>query len=204
MQLGKSPTLITVFALIAVAACKSKESTSAPITPVYDKQTGRLRTLKYDSNGDGRVDMTSTMDGAKVVSVEIDRDFDGKPDRWEYYDADQKVTKVGFSRAGDGTEDAWSYSDADGAIARVEISTRRDGKVQRVEHYRDGKVASAEEDTDADGKPDKWESYDGDRLTMLAFDTQHRGTPDRRLIYSADGTARMEFDPKGDGVWTAR
>ena len=51
------------------------------------------------------------MDGARVVRIEIDKDEDGKIDRWEYYGPDQKLEKVGFSRANDGKEDAWSYSD---------------------------------------------------------------------------------------------
>ena len=174
------------------------------MTPEYDKRTGRLKTLKYDSNGDGRIDMTSTMDGARVVEIEIDTDFDGKPDRWEYYDANQKIVKVGSSRANDGKEDAWSYTDAGGNITRIDVSTRHDGKVQRVEHYQDGHLTGAEEDTDGDGRPDKWETFDGDHLSMVAFDTLRRGTPDRRLIYGATGSAKKEFEPKGDGSWAAK
>jgi hypothetical protein len=186
-------------------ACNSGIKPGASrITPEYDKQTGRLATLKYDSNGDGRVDMTSTMDGPRVIRIEIDRDFDGRPDRWEYYDSHQKLEKVGFSRAGDGREDAWSYADAAGNIERIAVSTKRDGAIQRVEHYSDETLVSADEDTDGDGKPDKWETYDGDRLAMVAYDTLHRGIADRRLRYGADGTARLEFDAKGNGTWTAR
>ncbi len=174
------------------------------IKPEYDKRSGKLETLRYDSNGDGRVDMTSTMDGARVIKIEIDKDFDGRPDRWEYYDAQQKLEKVGFSRAGDGKEDAWSYADAAGNIERIDVSTKRDGTIQRVEHYKNATLVSADEDTDGDGKPDKWETYDGDRLAMVAYDTLHRGTADRRLIYGADGRTQLEVDAKGNGTWTPR
>lgn len=173
------------------------------ISPEYDQQTGKLRLLKYDSNGNGKVDTWSYMDGARVVRIEIDEDEDGKIDRWEYYGPDQKVEKVGFSRAKDGKEDAWSYLAPDGSIDRVEISTKRDGKISRIEHYQHNALASAEEDSDGDGKVDKWETYDGARLASVAFDTQHRGTPDRRLIYAVDGTVRLEVDAKGDGHFAA-
>lgn len=183
----------------AVAAGACGKGAETRIEPVYDKTTGRLRTLKYDSNGNGKIDTVSYMDGAVVLRVEIDSDEDGKVDRWEYYGADQKIEKIGFSRAKDGKEDAWSYPGADGTTTRLELSTHRDGKSDRVEYYEKDRLLRAEEDTDGDGAIDKWETYDGERLASVAFDTMHRGTPDRRVIYGADGTARLEVDSVGDG-----
>jgi len=191
-----------------VAACSSEDPEAKKrIAPVYDEKTGRLKLLKYDANGNGVVDTWSYMDGARVVRIEIDKDEDGKIERWEYYDANQKIEKVGISRQNDGKEDAWQYFAPDGSVAKLEISTRRDGKVTRVEHYEKGQLVSAEEATDADGKADgkidKWETYDGERLASVAFDTLHRGTPDRRLVYGADGTVRAEVDLNGTGQFTA-
>ena len=183
-------TVLPAISLLAVAlsSCgRDRAEAKARITPEYDKTTGRLQLLKYDSDGDGKPDTFSYMDGARVVRIEIDKNEDGKIERWEHYDADQKLEKVGFSRASDGTEDAWSYLGPDGLVSRIEISTQRNGKVSRIEHYQQGRLASAEEDTDGDGRIDKWETYDGDRLASVAFDTIHRGAPDRRLIYGADG-----------------
>ena len=191
-------------AVLGTTACRSEANEARKrITPEYDENTGKLRLLKYDSDGDGKVDTWSYMDGARVIRIEIDRNEDGKIDRWEYYDADQKLEKIGFSRSSDGKEDAWSYAGPDGAIIRIDVSTRRDGAVNRIEHYQQGRLTSAEEDSDGDGAVDKWETYDGDRLASVAFDTVHRGTPDRRLIYSATGAAHMEFDSDGDGIFVA-
>jgi hypothetical protein len=178
---------------VALAACgRERAEAKARITPEYNKTTGRLQLLKYDADSDGTPDTFSYMDGARVVRIEIDKNEDGKIERWEYYDANQKLEKVGFSRANDGVEDAWSYLGPDGQLSRIEISTQRNGKVSRIERYQQGKLTSAEEDTDADGKIDKWETYEGERLASVAFDTAHRGAADRRLIYGADGTARLE------------
>jgi hypothetical protein len=190
--------------VLTAAGCRNEASEARKhITPEYDENTGKLRLLKYDSNGNGKTDTWSYMDGARVIRIEIDGNEDGKIDRWEYYDAEQHLEKVGLSRAGDGKEDAWSFNGPDGSIARIDVSTRRDGRVNRIERYQQGRLTTAEEDGDGDGAVDKWETYDGDRLASVAFDTLHRGTPDRRLVYSADGAARMEFDINGDGHFVA-
>ena len=104
-------------ALAFGAGCRSPEPSN--IEPVYDKLTGKLQLLKYDSNADGRVDTWSYMDGTRVLRIEIDTDEDGKLDRWEYYDANQKIEKTGVSRVNDGKEDAWEYAGPDGAIRTI-------------------------------------------------------------------------------------
>jgi hypothetical protein len=182
-------------------SCRSQNSKN--LEAVYDKVTGKLQLLKSDSDGDGKVDTWSYMDGTRVLRIEIDMDEDGKIDRWEYYDAEERLEKTGASRANDGKEDAWSYTGSDGEISRIDVSTRRDGKITRTEHYRNRLIVDAQEDTDEDGGPDRWETYEGGRLTSVAFDTMHRGTPDRRLIYGADGSTFLEIDPVGDGRFVA-
>lgn len=183
-----------LFAAMTSSACDSgAERTRRRLTPEYDQLTGKLTLLKYDANGNGTIDTWSYMNGPRVVRIEIDKDEDGKVDRWEYYGPDQKLQKIGFSRANDGKVDAWSYPGADGSIERIEVSTRRDGIVTRVEHRVHDALVSAEEDTDGDGRWDKWETYDGARLASVAFDTRHRGTADRRLLYAADGSVKVEL-----------
>jgi hypothetical protein len=173
--------------------CSGQPGSRDRIQPVYDQKTGALQLLKYDSRGDGVVDTWSYMDGPRIVRIEIDRDHDGKIDRWEYYRPDRTLEKVGFSRANDGKEDAWSYAGAEGKVVRIDVSTHRNGKIDRVEHYDDDVLVRAEEDTDGDGRFDKWEAYDHARLASVSFDTTHRrGTPDRRLIYGADGTVHVD------------
>jgi hypothetical protein len=192
-----------VFAL-SIGACEASSTPTKKLEPVYNKKTGKLEVLKYDSDGDGKFDTVSYMDGARIVRIEIDRDQDGKVERWEYYGPGQKLEKVGFSRANDGIEDAWSFADAAGAIVRIDVSTKRDGKPNRFEYYENNILTRVEEDTDGDGRIDKWETYEGQRLASVAFDVRHRGTPDRRLVYGNDGSARMEVDDAGNGHFVAQ
>jgi hypothetical protein len=186
---------------LAVQGCHGR-SARKNILPVYDPNTGRLQQLRYDSDGNGKVDTVSYMDGTRVLRIEIDKDEDGKIDRWEYYDAAGKLEKVGVSRANDGVQDAWSYIGPDGKVSRVAISTSRDGRISRTEFYQADVLMSAEEDTDGDGVVDKWESYESGRLASVAFDPMHRGKPDRRLTYAADGSVKIEVDAHGMGRWS--
>jgi hypothetical protein len=194
--------LATALVAISVGACTSKQRAAdarSPFNPVYDKKTGKLTMLTFDSKKAGKIDTWSYMDGTRIVRIEIDRDGDGKVDRWEYYGADQKVEKIGLSRSNDGKVDAWAYPAADGSIARMEISTKRDDKVTRIEHYQAGILSRVEEDTQGSGRIDKWETYRDGALAIVAFDDQRRGTPTRRLVYMADGQVRAEVDPQGTG-----
>ena len=195
--------ICTLLLTTVLVACQQTTTPPKRIEPTYNKNTGKLELLRYDSNGDGKFDTFSYMDGTRILRIDIDQNEDGKIDRWEYYGPNQKLEKVGFSRAQDGVEDAWSFFNAAGATERIEISTRRTHKVDRIEYYQNGALTRAEEDSDGDGRFDKWETYDGERLASVAFDTLRRGTPDRRLIYGADGSARMELDPQGTGTFVA-
>jgi hypothetical protein len=187
---------VCLIVLTAVSSSFCAPHNDGTITPVYDRNTGRLQRLDYDSDKNGKVDTISFMDGARVLRIEIDKNEDGKVDRWEHYDAAQRLEKVGFSRANDGVEDAWSYAGPDGAITRIEMSTRRDGKVTRTEYYDKDAIVRAEEDGDGDGTLDKWETFDGaGRMASVAFDTEHRGRPDRRLVYGPGGAANFELLP---------
>jgi len=156
------------------------------VQAAYDSETGKLSQLTVDGSKDGKPNIISYMSGTKFVRIEIDRDEDGRVDRWEYYGVDQKLEKVGFSRSNDGTQDSWAYQGADGSVARVEISTKRDGKVNRTEFYLKGELSRAEEDTDSDGRIDKWEEYAAGALTSVSFDTTKSGKPTTRIDYRTD------------------
>ena len=136
--------VLTLTLVLVSTACSNKGGNNTRIEPVYDQQTGKLQLLRYDSDGDGKIDTWSYMDGTRVLRIEIDKDEDGKLDRWEYYGQNQKLERIGSSRANDGKIDTWSYPGPDGSIARIEISTRHDGKMNRTEYYEKSVLVRAE------------------------------------------------------------
>ena len=187
---GIAPLTAAIAAWLALAGCRGNSGQgpeASGVKATYSKTTGKLELITYDTNKDGKVDAWSHMDGTRLVSMEVDRDFDGVVDRWEYYNAGGALERVGFSRANDGKVDAWAYQGADGQVARIEVSTRRDGRVNRTEFYEGGALARSEEDSDGDGRPDKWETYRDGALAIAELDTDRDGRPDRRLTYGPDG-----------------
>ena len=156
----------------------------AQVEPAYDKDTGRLTRLAYDSDGNGKHDTWAFMDGARLTRLEADENEDGKIDRWEYY-------------PGGAAESPLKQPPE-----RIERATRLDGQVSRREFFEAGNMVRVEEDTDGNGVTDKWETYAGGALVMLSLDTQGRGRPDRRLVYRPDGSLdRIESDPTGSGTF---
>lgn len=142
----------------------------AGVKAEYNPKTGRLSRLQVDTNKNGVSDTVTYMDGTRIDLIEIDRDENGKIDRWEHY-VDGKLSRVGTSGRGDGVEDEWAYQGASGYLERVETDTDRDGRV------------------------DKWESYEppqrpGARplLRTVSLDPDSKGRPTLRLFYRANGT----------------
>jgi hypothetical protein len=173
------------------SACHEKaraEDTSA-LTPIYSKQTGRLEQLAADRDGNGKLDTHAAMDGVRLRFVAIDRNEDGRPDRWEYY-----------SDGVSGPESRSVAFDKSTTLIRAEEANGPGEAVTRREVYAHGAIQGVEEDTDFDGRIDKWETYQAGALVRMDLDLSGRGTPDRRLVYGANGSLdHVERDIKGDG-----
>ena len=87
---------IFILAIAIIASDCGRPSSNRRIAPEYDSATGKLRLLKYDSNGNGKTDTWSYMDGSRVVRIEIDKDEDGKIDRWEYTTLTRSSRRLAF------------------------------------------------------------------------------------------------------------
>lgn len=158
--------------LLSVTACLQRPDTPGQVTPVYNQQTGRLEQLIGDRHGDGKVDMRAYMSGTHLSLIEIDRNRDGHPDRWEYYGqappGEAKTLRV--------------------VLIRAEEANGSDSRVTRREFYVKGTLDHVEEDTNVDGRIDKWEQYENGALVRIDLDLSGRGVPDYRMTYRADGS----------------
>ncbi|MCU0241551.1 MAG: hypothetical protein MUF51_03905 [Vicinamibacteria bacterium] len=161
-----------------------------PYRAVYDRW-GRVERIEFDKNGDGKPDHISHHGGAKMPNlIEIDEDFDGRFDRWEYYDAASKLIKIGATRRG-GWPDIWIIPGSDGQAARNEYDEDGDRVVDRAENLKGGRVAQTEIDTNRDGRFDRWQAWRGGRIASEEIDTNGDGQPDRRIQFAADGRVRL-------------
>ncbi len=104
----------------------------------------------------------------------LDQSGDGKLDRLDSYDADQKLVR--------------SEEDLDG-----------DGRMETISVYEDGVLARRRADHDGDGQPDAWSFYRGGDLERHEVDRDHDGFRDVSLHYQAGQLAREEEDKNGDG-----
>jgi hypothetical protein len=154
------------------------------------------------------------MDGTRPVRARLDRDEDGRMDRWEYYDAAGRLNKVGFSRKGDGKADAWAYPNGQGKIIRVDVSSTSDEKkIDRWEVYDAlgpagpdgiGALVQVVQDTNGDGTRDKWERYKDGQVITAEFDENGDGKPDRRLTYANAELVSIETAPDGRGGYSKK
>jgi hypothetical protein len=162
---------------------------NGPVQAYYDRW-GRLERIERDSNGDGKRDQISHHAGQKNPAlVEIDTDFDGRLDRWEYYDANGQLTRIGTSRIGLGP-DLWIATDAQGRITRREYDDDHDAKVDRVEILENDRVTQSEIDSDRDGKIDRWQRWTLGRIASEDLDTDGDGRADRTVLYDGNGKVR--------------
>lgn len=211
---GIAAVLIGVAVLgLSAWAYAGRKGPAAAVHPTYDKTTGKLTQLAYDSNGDGRPDTWTDMDGARPLRSRVDQNGDGKIDRWEEYDASGALVKVGVSTKDDGRPDAWTTPTGDALLQRVDISTTGDERrIDRWEYYDRSKAGAngkgilvrAEIDTLGDGKPHKWETYRDGALEAVAFDEDGDGKPDRRLTYQGSALAAIESHPDASGRFSVR
>src|SRR3989338_8228935 len=68
-----------------------------------------------------------------------DKNNDGKPDMWIYYDENKRPVKIENDRNFDGRPDMYSYYQYSQRI-KLEIDSDYDGKLDQVNEYREGRV----------------------------------------------------------------
>ena len=177
-----------------MAACGASCAGRARIEPHArpTATTGRLQLLKYDANGDGRVDTWSHMDGARILRIEIDTNHDGASTGGSTTRPDGRLREDRIvSRAGRNAGFLGLLRE-DGSIARLDLSTQATAGSTESEFTNKAAVVRAEEDTSGDGRIDKWEVYEGSRLASVAFDTTSVDIPTAASCTATDGSAQPE------------
>ena len=196
VQFSRSVAAVGVLASQLIAcgspppSTNSSPASTATASPVYNKQSGQLEQLVSDSNGDGKIDTRAFMEGRTLRRIEVDRNSDGAPDRFEFYGEAPPERVVPNSPTGRAE------------IERVEESNGPDKQITRREFYERGELARVEDDSNNDGRLDRWELYDAGVLARIDLDLKGSGFPTRRLVYRRDGSIdRVEVDPDGSGAW---
>lgn len=141
-----------------------------------DPSTGRSLLVQEYMTPQGKVRRVID-EQYRVKEFRVDTNLDGTDDGSFTLEAG-RLSKVGFSLAGDGVVDAWAFRDESNQIVRIEVSTKRDGRVDRWEHYENGQMVRVDLDTNLNGRPDQWQILDNGIVVETVLDVDEDGKPD--------------------------
>ena len=133
-----------------------------------------VQTYTEDYNHDGKPDHFYTYRNGKLSKAEVDRNFDGKIDEWDFYDREGRLEREELDENFDGRPDAWFF-------------------------YVNGVVQRGEQDTDFNGQPDWFFFYENGMLVRADCRPNGSKVVVRRRIYE-HGILREEWvDEDQDG-----
>jgi hypothetical protein len=129
VPVGLFVALALALALLAFAVDQWKE------TRRHGNPWSEIRSHEKDENHDGKPDLFYTYRDGKIVKVEVDRNFDGKIDEWDFYDREGRPERIERDENYDGRPDLWYF-------------------------YENGEVKRSEQDTDFNGQPDWFTTFE--------------------------------------------
>jgi len=158
-----------------------------------------------DRDADGRADRWIYRTGRQVTAEATDDDGDGRAERTVHFAAGTREPVAEQEDTDDdGRPDTFTEYES-GSIARRRADTDGDGEIDTWSFYQDGQLARHEQDTDGDGFRDRMSFYEAGRLVREEEDRDGNGRPDRITHYDADERiARQEEDTNRDGVMDVR
>ena len=136
----------------------------------------RDQTYETDSNGDGRADRFAVYRYDKIIEARQDRNFDGEPDVWEYYDGSGNIQRAEQDQNFDGTADEWSQ-------------------------YESNRAVSSKYDADFNGKADWFATYEDGVMARSEVIPNESGKVSRRFIYKKGVVTEEWVDEDRDGVF---
>ena len=174
-----------------LAACKTPTQTNRTSrkarTAQHQRDMSRFddsdkEVREFDLNGDRVPDVwkihvrgTSGKEADLVlVRKEIDVNFDGRVDVWQYFDEQGRVGKDEMDVDFDSRIDVVTFYDK-GQVVRREINAEFDGPPDVYKHYDEGVLVRIERDSDNDGRIDTWEYYEGGALARVGQDRDGDG-----------------------------
>jgi hypothetical protein len=156
-----------------------------------DASIGRVQVL--DADHKGKPVLTQVFDkttGRELCRVS-DLNHDGKPDMWEYYNADGTLRRrEGAYDSTDAVSEVQYYQD--GKLVRRERDTNGQRKIDTWDTYdpNTGKLVKRERDTNGDGKVDQWWTWDGDKITInVDKNGDGKPDPDQTIVVGPNGQA---------------
>jgi hypothetical protein len=152
-----------------------------------------------DINGDGIEDAWTkySLVNNEPISV-YDMDFDGSPDRWDYYE-NGVVVRGEYDRNNDGKADSWWFFNGIGQLVRVEQDDDFSGEPDYWYHYENGAEREFTQDRDFDGQVDSWGSFENRLIKEWNLSFRNDRVADKKILYERNRRVRVEYDRDRDG-----
>jgi len=177
--------LLTVLLLVACSSTPEK-STAEAKTPEgakpldHEKCEDTMGRVEVLNASDGKFALKQIFDksGGRELCRIADLNHDGKPDMYEYYNADGSLRRrEGAYENTDAISEIQIYEN--GKLVRGERDTTGQRKVDTWDTYdpATGKLVKRERDNNGDGKVDQWWTWEGQNIT-IAIDKNGDGQPD--------------------------
>ena len=157
------------------------------------------RVESMDANGDGKPDVKQVFD--KTTGKELcritDLDHDGKPDMFEYYEANGDLRRREADYDTTGVVNAIEFFDK-GKLVKRELDTTGQHRIDTWDYFdaATGKRTKRERDSTNDGKVDQWWSWNGEKIT-IAMDRNGDGKPDPTDTVTLGGSDQDSVDAGG-------
>ena len=158
-----------------------------------------------DRDADGRIDRWIYRQGDQLVAEAVDDDGDGRPERKvRFVPGTREPATEEEDSNGNGRPDTFTEYEG-GVVTRRRADTDGDGEIDAWSFYRDGALLRHEHDTNSDGFRDRMSFYEGGRLVREEEDRDGNGRPDRITHFDEhERIAHQEEDTNGDDVMDIR
>ena len=165
---------------LTIPKTQADAASMRPVTIEHEPCDTKSASASQDNNGDGKADMVSVTSGGREVCRGLDLNFDGRFDRYVYFDANNEIRRVESDYDRDGRIDEVAIY-VGGKLIRKDREMNLDGRVDTWDIFEDGKLVRRERDSDGDGKVDQWWTFpDPNNLScpIVAVDKDGDGKPD--------------------------
>jgi len=136
---------------------------------------------------------------AKEVTIEADKNNDGKTDHVAYYDPQGNMNKLEIDSNADGFMDLFQYFH-NGELVSIEEDKNHDQRIDGSHYYKEGKRIKCELDTNGLGSVDQITLFDDqERLFKVRKDDTGDGFFENTLHFIRGKLVRCTIDADGDG-----
>jgi len=164
-------------------------------------EKGEIKTQHLDNNEDGKPDVITTFEKTLPVEQKKDINFDGRFNiltRFSNGLLSIREKDINF----DGKIDYFAIFDKKGQILKIREDTKKNGKIDKIRHYKSGEPCRIELDTDHNGFFETVSLIKNNKIVKTLIDKNQDGRPDMEIFFDEyQDKKRLISDSNFDGYF---